>query len=145
MGGDFGDRMRELRARVGNGDLVGKVEVNQVYAKYQHEGLDLRHPRGGRAKYLGAPLLENLDQYLQKVADSVLEDGGDSGMIESMQALSNQVYLNAPLEFNNLKNSGHPSVTSDGHVIYDEPPAVERLTEEQLKALNRTRGRGRHA
>jgi hypothetical protein len=136
--GDFQERIAELQAMT-VGDLVGKVEVDQVYAKYQHERLDLKHPRGGRAKYLSGPLMENAPGYLQSVADGVLEDGGVEAMTGSMQLLSNEVFLNAPVELNDLRNSGHPSVTSDGVVVHDEAPNVTRLTEAQLRAKGRLR------
>lgn len=139
--GSFQDRIDELIA-MAEGDLKGNVTVDQVYAKYQHERLDLKHPRGGKARYLADPLYQNASSYLQNIADSVLEDGGVRGMTESMQRLSNEVYLNAPVEFNDLKNSGHPSVTSNGVTVYDSPPNVPRLTEEELRAKGRLRRGG---
>lgn len=141
MTGGFAERMQELADRVGNGNLEVTVTVDQVYAKYQHEGLDLRHPRGGRAKYLAGPLMESADSNLSNIADSILEDGGVRGAIDTAQHLINDVYLNAPVEFNDLKNSGSGRVTSDGHEVYSQPANVPRLTEEELKAKNRLRGR----
>lgn len=35
MGSSFSDRLDELAHMVGNGDLVGTVEVSQIYAAYQ--------------------------------------------------------------------------------------------------------------
>lgn len=32
--GDFAERIDALKELVGNGDLVGKVEVSQIYAHY---------------------------------------------------------------------------------------------------------------
>jgi hypothetical protein len=32
--GDFAERIDELMERVGTGDLVGTVEVSQLYAQY---------------------------------------------------------------------------------------------------------------
>jgi hypothetical protein len=34
VGGTFGGRIDELKEMVGSGDLVGVVEVDQVYARY---------------------------------------------------------------------------------------------------------------
>lgn len=34
MGGTFSERIDELKAMVGTGDLVGKVVVDQIYARY---------------------------------------------------------------------------------------------------------------
>ena len=35
MASSFSDRMDELAQKVGSGDLVGTVSVNQAYAAYQ--------------------------------------------------------------------------------------------------------------
>lgn len=56
-----------------------------------------------------------------------------------MEHLSGQVKVHAPILFNNLRRSGHPIVTLDGRTIYDRPPEQRRLTEEELRALNRLR------
>lgn len=137
--GDFAQRIGYLRQVVGAGNLEARVTVNQVYAKYQHEGLDLKHPRGGRAKYLGGPVLEHQRRWMQLVADKILVDGGRSGMIEVGKLLVNEVYLNAPVEFNDLKNSGACTVTHEGRVIYRQLPNVPRLTEAQLRAKDALR------
>jgi hypothetical protein len=80
--------MQELSDKVGHGFLVGKVTVDQVYAQYQHERMDLRHPRGGQAKYLTDPLYQNRNAYLIQVAKTALEDGGLRGMATAMEHLA---------------------------------------------------------
>lgn len=142
MAGDFDERMAELADRVGRGDLVGSVEVDQIYAQYQHEGLDLRHPRGGQAKYLEQPLYDKADRYLQDVADAVLDGRAADAMADAMEDLSGQVQKLAPVDFNNLRQSGHPVVTDDGATVYDRAPIQRRLTEEELKQLRRGRPDG---
>jgi hypothetical protein len=139
VAGTFADRIDVLKAMVGTGDLVGKVVVDQVYARYQHEGLDLRHPRGGQALYLSQPLLENHSRYLQAYADRLLEDGGVGAMVESMENLAEDggVAVRAPVLYANLRASGRPSVVSDGRTVYDRPPRQHRLSEEELRALYR--------
>ena len=89
--GDFAQRMELLSRQVGNGFCVGKVIVDQVYAKYQHEDLALRHPRGGTAKYLTIPLFRNRWAYLQEVAKTCLDDGGVRGMAIAMEHLAGGV------------------------------------------------------
>ena len=39
------------------------VGYNLVYARVQHERLDFRHPRGGKAKFLEDPYKENVTRY----------------------------------------------------------------------------------
>lgn len=77
-----------LAEAVGPGFLVGKVTVDQVYAHYQHERLDLKHPRGGMARYLTVPLFTNRNAYLIQVAKTVLQDGGVRGMATAMEHLA---------------------------------------------------------
>jgi hypothetical protein len=110
-----------------------------IYAAYQHNGLDLHHPRGGQALYLQAPLFENKDAYLRKIASGVLDDGGKGAMAECMEDLAEDggVATRAPILYDNLRASGHPVVTSDGTVVYDREPRQHRLTEDELKAIYR--------
>lgn len=132
-----------LSAAVGRGSVRGSVEVDQVYARYQHEGLDFHHPRGGQAKYLEQPLYANVALYLRDIAARVLPDGDVvQAMADSMEDLSGEVYDRAPVEFHDLRASGHPVVKRGGAVVYDRPPMQARLTEAQLKAKHKLRRLG---
>jgi len=128
--------MTELMDRVGDGDLSGSVIVDQIYAQIQHENLAYDHENGGQAKYLEQPLFENRVEYFQNVADSVLDDGGEKGMVTSVEDLAGEggVMKYAPIQWGDLRRSGHPIVTSDGAVVYDRAPLARRLTPEELKA-----------
>jgi hypothetical protein len=135
---DFKERLDELRERTEAPEaLHGQVEVDQVYAHYQHEHVEFHHPRGGQAKYLEAPLLAGYKDYLEDYARTVLDDGGQEAMKRSMEHLSDQVELLAPVEWSDLRRSGHPSVTQGAKIIYDRPPKQARLTEAELKAKSR--------
>ena len=138
----FDKRMRELSERVGEGNLTGTVEVDQVYARYQHEGLDLNHPEGGQAKYLEAPLYADHNGMLERLAGNVLEGDLEGAMIDNMEGLSNRVYELAPFEFGDLKASGHPKVTNGDEVAYDRPPNIHRLTPLELEAKAELRALG---
>lgn len=133
-GKTFAEGCAELEELVGHGDLTGHVVVDQLYADYQHEGLDFHHPRGGQALYLQAPLMERWPLYLEAIAKTVLDDGGKAGMEAAMEDLSGAVAVLAPVEFANLRASGHPYITDNGEVTYDRPPLQHRLTEEELRA-----------
>jgi hypothetical protein len=118
------------------------VTVDQVYAHYQllqHERLDLHHPRGGHARYLAVPLETRFPLYLRWVAGGFLDDGGREGMIRAMEDLSDQVEWHAPVEFWDLRRSGHPEVKLGEHTVYDRPPIVHRLSPAELKAKSRIR------
>jgi hypothetical protein len=146
MSGTFSERIAELRHLVGDGArLTGTCTVDQVYAHRQHEDLSYRHPRGGQAKFLEKPLFDNYRNYLGDYAKTVLIDGGQPEMKRSMEHLSDQVELTAPVEWDDLRKSGHPQVTVGERVVYDRPPKVGRLTAEELKAKSRATLRKRLA
>lgn len=106
-----------------------------------YEGLDFRHPRGGQALYLQEPLFAHKDKYLEDYARAVLDDGGEPAMIRAVEDLAEDggVATHAPIEFDDLRGSGHPSVTSDGETVYDRAPRVGRLSEEDLRAKDKAR------
>ena len=138
MTGTFAERIDALKEMTGR-SMTASVVVDQVYAHYQHERLELKHPRGGKAKYLEQPLYDNYGGYLREYAANVLRDGGRSSMKNAAEHLSDQVEITAPREFGDLLRSGHPSVTQAGHVIYDRPPKQHRLSEPELRAKARLR------
>jgi len=140
MTSTFAERIEALRTLTGRGQrLQGSVVVDQRYAKYQHEHLELHHPRGGQARYLAAPLMDHYRGYLGDYAKTVLADGGQPAMKRSMEHLADQVELTAPVEFNDLRRSGHPAVTLGERTVYDRPPKQRRLTDEELRAKSRAR------
>lgn len=141
-GGTFGAHIDVLEERVGHGHLVGRVVVDQVYAKYQHEGLDLKHPGGGKALYLRDPLYKRYPDILRQIAAELLDRGPDSGMQHGVESISMGVYEQAPIEFGDLKNSAHPSVESNGTLIYNRPPLHDRLSKEALREKSRLRSLG---
>lgn len=142
MAGTFDERIRELAEKVGDGTLSGKVVVDQRYAKYQHERLDLKHDEGRIAKYLETPLHQQHEGYLEGLARNVLDGDLEGAMASNMEDLADQVEQLAPIDFNDLPRSGNPVVVSNGEEVYNRPPIVPRLTEEQLKAKRRLKNGG---
>lgn len=143
MAGDFASRLEELIESVGEGKLTGSVVVDQVYAKYQHERMDLKHPNGGQAKYLSGPLLEQMRGYVGRLAQNVLRGSLDGAMAANMEDLSKQVFEKAPREFWDLRESGHPRVlNNEGMPVYDRAPVVHRLSKGELKVKDRLRSQG---
>lgn len=138
MSGTFSERIAELRHLVGDGQrLQGSVTVDQRYAKYQHERVELHHPRGGGAFYLQKPLMDGYRNYLDDYAKTVLRDGGQPAMKRSMEHLSDQVELTAPREWGDLLKSGAPKVTLGERTVYDRAPKAARLTAQELKTKSR--------
>jgi hypothetical protein len=135
----FEAALERLADDVGRTPVRASVEVDQVYARYQHEGLDFRHPRGGQAKYLEQPFYANVPLYMQDIASRLLEGELTQAVADCMEDLSGEVFDHAPVEFSDLRMSGHPRVWRGGSLVYDRPPMVARLTEAQLRAKNKLR------
>lgn len=140
MSGTFSERIAHLRQMTGMPDRWHcTLDVDQVYAHAQHEHLEYRHPRGGRARYLADPLMDHYRWYLDQYAKTVLRDGGKPSLIRAMEDLSAQVNLNAPREFDDLRNSGHPIIELGERTVYDRAPHVHRLTPSELRIKARIR------
>ena len=141
MGGTFGEGIDTLLKQTPK-HTKGVVEVDQVYAHYQHEGLSFHHPDGGEALYLKTPLFAKCRTYLNEIARGAITKEGVQiidEMADRMEDLSREVYDRAPLEFGDLKGSGHPYVVADNVIVRDRPPMVQRLEDFDLKAKSELR------
>lgn len=138
----FDARLAELARRVGSGRLVGSVERDQAYAQYQHEGIELRHPQGGQAKYQEQALLGGHRDYLQHLADHVLDGGLVDAMAQVMERLDDESAALTPRDTTVLARSGAPVVRSAGRVVWSRPPQVPRLSDVELADLRRAGVRG---
>lgn len=131
---EFTDSMDRLLAETPD-RIEGGVEVDQVYAHYQHAHPEFHHPDGGQAFYLSEPLYAKSDRYLERLAEGAITEQGiglRQAMIDNMEDLSLEVYERAPWEFGDLRASGHPTVTEDGETVYDREPNVHRLDPDEL-------------
>jgi hypothetical protein len=136
------ERLAELRHRTDLGErLHGQVVMDQVYAHYQHEHLEFRHPRGGGPLYLTRPLMEHYAGWLLSIARSWQDDGGKRAMQHAMEDLSDRAEIAAPWEFVDLARSGSPRVDVGQRTVYERPPKQHRLTERELKLKDRLRWR----
>lgn len=137
MAGDFAERIDRLAEQVGAGELQAKVVYDQVYAHYQHEGLEFSHIEG-EALYLTKALHEGGTQWVAELAAHVFEDlnGAMEDVVEDLAKDSGTL---APKDLSILSRSDHATVTSDGSVIYDRAPEVSRLSDKQLEELHRGR------
>lgn len=57
-------------------------------------------------------------------------------MVDNVEDLAGQVATTAPVDLGNLRDSAHPTVTDQGGLVYDRPPAQHRLSEAELRALH---------
>lgn len=140
----FFDRIKELQERVPKHDVKAVCEVDQVYAHYQHEDISyhrdgtpsgtLHYKNGGGAKYLERPWLDAQEHMMKHFADGLLEEHGlQDAATDIAEDGARMVFENAPLEFGDLRESGHPTVEVDGVVVYDRPPVSPRLSEAELR------------
>lgn len=135
--------IRDLIRRTGGRDVQATVLVDQPYAQDQHETLYYRHPRGGRAKYLEAPLMESHRGWIQDFASDLLY-GADAarGWGGVGRELRDAVGKNAPVEFGDLKQSAGLLVRDGTTVVVNEPAPQQRLTESELDAKDYMRNAG---
>lgn len=136
--GEFTDRISELIEKTPD-RVSGHVVVDQVYAHYQHEGLDFYHPDGGEPLYLKTPLYLGIKGWMRRLGRAAPHGALVSSMAENMEELSREVFKRAPVEWFDLANSGHPMVEADGELVYDRPPVTPRQTEAELREKNRLR------
>jgi hypothetical protein len=116
-----------LAEQVGDGPLVGRYVVNQRYAAYQHVHEGLNHPRGGGPNYVSAPLKARHKAWYRRIAGGLLSGQAPARMAEAMEDLDQQVTRLAPVDLNNLRQSGAVTVLSGGRPVYSRPPRVPRL------------------
>ena len=129
----FFERTDVLMDLVGDGELTGRTEVNQVYAWNQHEGrwLDFMgkhgpknidsHPRGGGpppSKFLEDPVKERAEEFVGRLADAVLDGRLVQEMASIQEDLVGEVFDRAPRFNDILRDSGQPSVFDDGVEVY---------------------------
>lgn len=136
----FFGRIADLREQVGSDRLEGHVVVDQIYAHYQHENVELQHPRGGQSHFLRDPLYADIDANMAELARAALTPTGSDlvrGMESVVEKLSGRVEELAPREFGDLERSGHPFVVHDGVTVFDRAPKVHRLTDAELRAKGR--------
>lgn len=148
----FEQGTRELERIVGHGKLVGKLEVDQVYAAPLEvgywktgplAGVTNRPRHGGETHALANALQHVTPKAFQRMADHAYDEGGLAfAMISDVEDLSGEYHDRAPREFEDLRNSGHPTVTDNGKRVYDRPPLRSRLTDAQLAEKSRRRALG---
>lgn len=120
------------------------VTVDQPYAQDQHETMFYKHASGGRAKYLEGPLFENLNNWMQGFADSLLKAGreADAEWADVGRKLVRRVAIDAPFDFGDLRNSAALYVKAGAKVIVNEPAKQPRLSESELDAKDYMRSMG---
>lgn len=139
---EFSANLARLEEAVGQGELTGRVEVNQVYAADQHNSAEYVHPFGGKAFYLTDPLMDGAEGFMQHLAErAITADGSElaAAMADNMEDLSAASSAQAPKWFGDLANSMAPSVVDDTTTSYERAPKARRLTEDELEIKSRHR------
>lgn len=140
----FLDRADVLIDQVGGGNLEVKVVVDQVYAAFQHEKMDLRHPEGGGPKYLERALYGTVTRNMNSMRAAVLRGDLRDVAVSAGRLIAKKSGENAPFEFGDLKASGAVTVKDGGRIYATIPAGVKRLSKQELriKAHLRTIGLG---
>jgi hypothetical protein len=127
--------------RTGGPAVKATVTVDQPYAQDQHETMFYRHPRGGKAKYLEEPLFSGYYEWIQRFADNLLDEDttAEREWGKVGRSLKNEVPLNAPVEFNDLRQSASLLVKAGATVVVNEPAIQGRLSEAELDAKDHMR------
>jgi hypothetical protein len=129
MASTFYSRIDRLSESVGTGSITAGCTVNQPYAQNQHQSFWFKHPRGGRALYLGGPLLENAFLLVEQISRSAVTPFGSlitQRMIDIAEWMARAVLENAPVETGLLRTSGNPWVKDKGVQTYNRPPISPR-------------------
>lgn len=101
---------------------------------------EFKHPDGGQAYYMRDSVF--MGHHLATVARWLLTDYGvglDVGLQNVAEDMARGVLLRAPVEFVDLRRSGHPWVVHNGKKTFDRPPEVPRLGKDQLRLKSRLR------
>lgn len=139
MADTFDDRINELMAAVGPGPIVGKVEVDQVYAMPIERGQWVMYmgvepgkalfAHTGMTRFLRESMVGHAAEYLQILANDTLDDMPTAlpeAMVRIVELVSSRVTEYAPVRTGELASSGHPWVTVSGLKFYDRPPISPR-------------------
>lgn len=118
--GSFVRNCQALRRRVGDNDLVGTLNVSQIYAFCQHEHMWWKT----KHKYLTKALHEG--NYIGMIAKDLYAGGGRGAMKQAVEKLNDNMAKNAPVKTGALRNSGSTKVTDNGAVVYSRPQRVPR-------------------
>lgn len=123
----YRQRLDQLARNVGDGTLTGRYWVDQRYAAYQHVHKHLRHPRGGGPGYVSSPLLARHGAWYRGIAAGFLHGHAVVRMAQSLEDLDRQVTALAPVDLNNLRQSGSIAVLANGRPVYVRRAFVARL------------------
>lgn len=139
------DGLQELIDGTGGGIVQSTVTVDQIYAQNQHESLNFKHPRGGQAKYLEAPMFSGYARWFQKFADGMLRgrlDVPKEWHDGPGKALQGMVPKFAPVEFDDLRRSAGLVTTVNREPKFEVPAEQPRLTDWELEGKDHLRASG---
>lgn len=125
--GTWSAKLDELERRIGDGALSMVFKVDQRYAAYQHVHQHLNHPRGGGPNYVSQPLSARHKEYVRFYAEAMLKGEGVRALADAGEDLNSYVQVLAPLDLNNLRQSGSWAVYDHGTEVYERPAQVARL------------------
>lgn len=146
--GTFIRRTEKLQERIGSGKIQAGVRVDQIYAQYQHERMDLKHYGMGGPKFLSRALAGNHVKWLEQIARHLYSPlGVEHWMIRIADNMSSESKKNTPVFLSDLRKSHEARVKVGGRFVYRAGAVRPRLHKSELRAKARLwnqmhRGRG---
>lgn len=139
MPGTFQEKTARWMDNPGGGRLVGKITIDQVYARYQHERR-LHHPRGGGPKFLTRALVGEVNRGMQTLASATLRGDLNIAMTRVTERVVQRAIRDEPKEFGDLAKSATVKTIDRGAIVY-ERRGEHRLSEKEIEARRAGRRR----
>lgn len=134
MGSTFFRRIEKLDSRIGHGKITASVKVDQLYARYQHERMNLNHHGVGGPKFLTRALFENHDRWYTQIANHLYSPlGVNHWMVRISKNFKSETQKRTPVFLSHLKTSAEARVKEGGAFIY-RGPHTPRLSKRQVRA-----------
>lgn len=95
----------------------------------------------GQAKFLETAQIIMASVFFRTVASAVLTGKANliAAAVRATERFADQAEALTPVEFGDLHNNAHPTVTDNGAVVYDRAPRIPGPTYEQKLAQRRGR------
>jgi hypothetical protein len=136
--GTFIRRTEKLQERIGSGKVQAGVRVDQIYAQYQHERMDLKHYGIGGPKFLSTALMQNHVKWLEQIGRHLYSPLGVNHWMERIAInMASESKRRTPMFLSDLRKSHEARVKEHGRFIYRDGTVRPRLHKSELRAKAR--------
>lgn len=120
------------------GSIVGSITYDIVYAFYIHENLRLKHPHGGKAKYLSDPMASALNQLSSnlrgRLEAALVGAGGGAGSANHAAESSGAAYK--PRKGSRKGGSMHHNSKATARSLAHREAMSREMVEEAMKKMS---------